>query len=99
MNVRELELDHPDRIDQLAEMFGSFELVAVLTAVAAPGLDVLVYRPPSRADLWKLRAFTAHTWTQVDRQLWLTHDGDNLLLSTSNHQYAPTVREREQEGA
>jgi hypothetical protein len=64
----------------MAALFGNFRLVARLPAVHAPGQEVLTYRAPGRKTRAYLDAFPAHVWLQVDTNLWLSHDGEHLLL-------------------
>jgi len=64
----------------MAALFGNFELVGRLPAVRAPGDEVLLYRAPGRKEQGSLEAFPAHVWLRVDEYLWLSHDGEHLLL-------------------
>lgn len=66
----------------LARLFGDFELVGVLPAVHAPGQAVRLYRPSNRSRRRHLEAFPVRQWFEVDTGLWLSHDGDHLLLAT-----------------
>lgn len=69
-----------DPSEGMAALFGTFRLVGRLPAVHAPGGEVLMYRSPNRRSRESLDAFPAHVWLQVDVNLWLTHDGEHLLL-------------------
>jgi hypothetical protein len=64
----------------MAALFGNFRLVGRLPALHGPGEEVLMYRPPNRRSRENLDVFPAHVWLQVDINLWLTHDGEHLLL-------------------
>lgn len=70
-----------DPSEGMATLFGNFELVGLLPAVRAPGDEVLMYRAPGRKGRGSLEAFPAHVWLRVDENLWLSHDGENLLLA------------------
>lgn len=69
-----------DPSEGMAALFGDFRLVGRLPAVRAPGQDVLMYRAPNRKAQGHLGAFPAHVWLMVDDNLWLSHDGEHLLL-------------------
>jgi hypothetical protein len=69
-----------DPSEGMAALFGDFHLEGRLPAVRAPGQDVLMYRAPNRKAQGRLDAFPAHVWLMVDTHLWLSHDGENLLL-------------------
>ena len=64
----------------IAALFGGFRLVSRLPAVRAPGDEVLMYRAPSRRARTHLRTFPPYVWMKVDTNLWLSHDGEHLLL-------------------
>ncbi|MDH3498688.1 MAG: hypothetical protein OEM97_01065 [Acidimicrobiia bacterium] len=72
----------------LARLFGDFDLVGTLPAVHAPGQEVLLYRPPTRARRKHLSAFQPQVWFEVDAGLWLSHDEEHLLLATSRPVHA-----------
>ena len=69
-----------DPAEGMAALFGDFHLVGRLPAVRAPGREALMYRAPGRKTRAHLDAFPPHIWLQVDASLWLSHDGDHLLL-------------------
>jgi len=69
-----------DPSEGMAALFGTFRLAGRLPAVRAPGEDVLMYRPAHRRDRHNLDAFPPHVWLQIDTSLWLSHDGEHLLL-------------------
>lgn len=68
-----------DPAEGMAALFGNFRLVGRLPAVQAPGREVLMYRAPGKARA-HLEAFPAHVWLHADTNLWLSHDGEHLLL-------------------
>ncbi|MDP8958333.1 MAG: hypothetical protein M3N51_03830, partial [Actinomycetota bacterium] len=65
----------------LARLFGEFDLVGRLPALRAPAPEVLVYRPPNRRAASRLAAFPRLSWLEAAPDLWLSHDGDHLLLA------------------
>ncbi len=69
-----------DASEGLAALFGMYLLIGRFPAVHAPGPEVLMYRAPNRTARKNLTAFPAHVWLEVDDNLWLTHDGEHLLL-------------------
>jgi hypothetical protein len=69
-----------DPAEGMAALFGDFRLVGRLPAVRAPGREVLMYRAPGRKAQTFLKAFPSRVWMQVDTHLWLSHDGEHLLL-------------------
>ncbi|REK11563.1 MAG: hypothetical protein DWQ40_12300 [Actinobacteria bacterium] len=73
-----------DPSEGMAALFGSFELVGTLDALGSPAPEVLVYAPPSVRKRRNLLAFPKRVWVKAAPDLWLTHDGENLLLAT-NH--------------
>ncbi len=64
--------------------FGSFELVAQLPALHAPGAVVLAYRPPTRRSSSLLSALAPGHWIEGQPGLWMSTDGELLLLSPSD---------------
>ena len=73
-----------DPSEGVARMFGRFELIGRLPAVRSPGPEVLMYRPPTSRDRTRLAELPARIWLRVQPRLWLTHDGDHLLLAPSD---------------
>ena len=69
-----------DPSEGMAALFGAYRLVGQLPAVRAPGPEVLMYRAPTRKSRAHLDVFPAHVWWRIDATLWLSHDGENLLL-------------------
>ena len=68
----------------LGRLFGSYDLVTTLPAVHAAGDEVMLYRPPKRSARSHLDAFAPHVWFSAGDGLWLSHDGDHLLLATGH---------------
>lgn len=69
------------RRNGLARLFGQFDLVGSLPGLGAPGRQVLLYRPPDRRTAAALRAWPSRTWLEGDDGLWVSHDGQHLLLA------------------
>ena len=65
----------------LARLFGEFDLVGGLAAVAAPGREVLMYRAPDGLVRAALRVLDPHRWYRADEYLWVSHDENHLLFS------------------
>ncbi len=72
-----------DPAEGLACLFGSYDLVAHLDALGAPAPTVLAYNAPSARKRKNLNALPKHVWLRVAPSLWLSHDGDILLLATN----------------
>ena len=72
-----------DPAEGMAYLFGSYDLVDHLDALAAPAPTVLVYAPPSARKRRNLDALPKHVWLQVGPSLWLSHDSQTLLLATN----------------
>ncbi len=73
-----------DASEGMAALFGSFELIGPLDALGSPAPEVLIYRTASAKKRKSLLAFPAYIWVKAAPDLWLTHDGEHLLLAT-NH--------------
>lgn len=79
--------DGTDRLDPqvaMARLFGEFNLMAVLPGLHSPGHTVLVYQPPSRRHLGWMLQLPSRRWVEAVPGLWLTHDGSNLHLSSTD---------------
>lgn len=72
-----------DPAEGMAYLFGSYDLVDHLDALAAPAPSVLVYAPPSARKRRNLDVMPKHVWLKVGVSLWLSHDGQSLLLATN----------------
>lgn len=85
--------DRPlDPAEGMARLFGQFDLIGSLPSLNAPSAEVLVYRPPNWRHRAKLKAFPQGTWLEAHPGLWLTHDGENLLLAPSDPVLAANLR-------
>jgi hypothetical protein len=73
-----------DPAEGMAALFGSYELIGKLDALGSPAPEVLVYSPPSARKRKNLAPFPMRVWVKPAPDLWLTHDGENLMLAT-NH--------------
>lgn len=73
-----------DPSEGVAALFGSYDLIGVFDAVGSPAPEVLVYAPPTSRKQRHLAAFPKGAWVKAAPDLWLTHDGSNLMLAT-NH--------------
>ncbi len=73
-----------DPSEGMATLFGSYEIIGSLDALGSPAPEVLVYRAPTIKKRRNLTAFPKGHWVKVTPDLWLTHDGEKLLLAT-NH--------------
>lgn len=71
-----------DPAEGMAALFGSYDLIGPLVAVGAPAPFVLAYAPPSARKRKNLDAIPRRVWLKAGPQLWMCHDGENLLLST-----------------
>lgn len=72
-----------DHSEAMAAVFGSFDLIGSIDALAAPAPQVLAYAPPSKAKRRNLDALPRRTWLKAGPHLWLSHDGELLLLATT----------------
>ena len=61
-----------DHAEAMAYLFGSFDLIGHLDALGGPTSSVLAYAPPK------------NVWLEVGSRLWLSHDGEVLLLATDH---------------
>ncbi len=71
-----------DHAEAIAALFGSYDLLGPLDALAAPAPFVLAYAPPSGRKRKHLEALPRRAWLKAGPQLWMSHDGDVLLLCT-----------------
>ena len=72
-----------DSSEAIAALFGSYDLVGSMDALGAPSPSVLVYQPPSGRKRRHLAALPNHVWLKAGPHLWLSTDGEVLLLSTT----------------
>lgn len=76
-----------DPAEGMAALFGEYDLVGRLEALSAPAAEVLLYRPPSKRWRSHLEAFPKHVWLEASPDLFLSHDGEHLLLAPLSHVY------------
>jgi len=69
--------------EAMAVLFGSYDLVGSLDALGAPSPKVLAYSPPNSRKRKHLDALPKHVWLKAGPQLWMSHDGEALLLATT----------------
>jgi hypothetical protein len=72
-----------DPAEAMAALFGSYDLIGPLHALGSPSSHVLAYSPPSAKKRKNLEAFPSRVWLKAGPHLWMSHDGDVLLLSTT----------------
>ncbi|HUF14275.1 MAG TPA: hypothetical protein VMQ46_00105 [Acidimicrobiia bacterium] len=72
-----------DPSEALAALFGSYDLVGSMPALGAPSPEVLVYAPPSARKRRNLDALPQRAWLKAGPHLWMSTDGEVLLLSTT----------------
>jgi hypothetical protein len=73
-----------DHAEAMAYLFGSYDLVGHLPALGGPTASVLAYTAPSAKKRKNLDALPKHVWLEVGPRLWLSHDGEVLLLATDH---------------
>lgn len=72
-----------DHAEALAALFGNYDLIGPLQALGAPAPRVLAYAPPSGRRRSDLDVFPRHVWLKAGPRLWMSHDGQVLLLATT----------------
>jgi hypothetical protein len=72
-----------DPVEAMAALFGSYDLVGPIDALGAPSPEVLVYAPPSPRKRRNLDALPRRVWLKTGSQLWMSTDGEVLLLATT----------------
>jgi hypothetical protein len=72
-----------DSDEAIAALFGNYDLVGPLDALGAPTPQVLVYAPPSNRKRKNLDALPKRVWLKAGPHLWMSHDGETLLLATT----------------
>ncbi len=73
-----------DPAEGMAILFGQFDLVGKLEALSAPAPEVLLYRPPTGRWRAHLDVFDKGVWLEAAPNLWLSHDGEHLLLAPTD---------------
>ncbi len=72
-----------DPAEAVAALFGSYDLIGPLDALGAPAEQVLVYAPPSGRKRRNLDVLPKRAWLKAGPRLWMSHDGEVLLLATN----------------
>jgi hypothetical protein len=72
-----------DPAEAMAALFGSYDLIGPLDALGAPAPQVLIYAPPSGRKRRNLDALPKRVWLKAGPRLWMSHDGEHLLLATT----------------
>lgn len=72
-----------DSAEAMATLFGTFDLVGSMEALGAPSPEVLVYAPPSERKRRHLDALPRRAWLKAGPHLWMSTDGEVLLLATT----------------
>ena len=72
-----------DSAEAMAALFGMYDLVGPLDALGAPAPKVLAYAPPNSRKRKHLDALPKHVWLKAGPSLWMSHDGEMLLLATT----------------
>ena len=70
-----------DPTTALQQLFGELELEGTLAALRAPAPEVLVYRAGGRKARRTLEIFPRRVWLRAHPGLWMSHDGERLLLA------------------
>lgn len=68
----------------MADLFGAFTMQGSLPALGAPGPEAFLYRPPTKAARRFLGVFPTGVWLETQPGLWMSHDGEHLLLAPSD---------------
>jgi hypothetical protein len=66
------------KVDWLSDLIGH------LDALSGPTSTVLAYVPPNQKKRKNLDALPKQVWLEVGPRLWLSHDGEVLLLATDH---------------
>lgn len=72
-----------DHTEAMAALFGSYDLAGTMDALGAPSPVVLVYTPPSARKRRHLDALPKRAWLKAGPHLWMSTDGEVLLLATT----------------
>lgn len=84
-----------DPDEGITAVFGSFEMVGRLDALGGPSPQVIAYRPPSGRKRANLDAFPRRVWLRASPDLWLSHDGETLLLAPTRQIVFENLTRRE----
>jgi hypothetical protein len=72
-----------DPAEAMAALFGNYDLIGPMEALGAPSPEVLVYAPPSARKRRNLEALPTRAWLKAGPHLWMSTDGEVLLLATT----------------
>jgi hypothetical protein len=72
-----------DHAEAIAALFGTYDLQCSIDALGAPSPRVLVYAPPSERKRRHLDALPRRAWLKAGPHLWMSTDGEVLLLATT----------------
>lgn len=72
-----------DHSEAMATLFGSYDLAGSMDALGAPASEVLVYTPPTTRKRRNLDALPKRAWLKAGPHLWMSTDGEVLLLATT----------------
>ncbi len=70
-----------DPAEAMAALFGSYDLAGSIEALGAPVREALVYVPPTARKRRNLDALPRRAWLKAGPQLWMSTDGEVLLLA------------------
>lgn len=70
-----------DPAEAMAALFGSYDLIGPVDAVGGPTRKVLAYRAPGARKRANLGAVPGGVWLKAGPHLWMSHDGEVLLLA------------------
>lgn len=83
--------DELDPAIALARLFGSFDLIAALEGIGSPGPTILVYKPDSRRGRVSMRTLPLRRWIEAAPSLWITQDGERLLMAPTDQTLAANL--------
>ena len=72
-----------DPAEAMATLFGSYDLLGPLDALGSPAPQVLAYAPPNSRMRKNLEVLPKYVWLKAGYNIWMSHDGDVLLLATN----------------
>jgi hypothetical protein len=68
----------------MAQLLGAFTAQGHLPTLRGPAPEAIVYRPPTRAARRYLDVFPRRAWLEIQPGLWMSHDGEHLLLAPTD---------------
>ena len=72
-----------DPSEAMATLFGTYDLLGPLDALGSPAPQVLAYAPPNSRKQRNLDVLPKYVWLKAGYNLWMSHDGEVLLLATN----------------